>query len=743
MKRTLWRAASAATAAISLVLGGAVAAHAVPTPDLGPDAGGTTVTVPAPEFTFTQISKGVDHTLAIGSNGNTYAWGANGQGQLGNATNTHSRTVPVQVQTPAGVNFVKVSAGHQYSIAIGDDGLTYSWGSGGWGRLGDGTTVNRNVPGLVDLSAFPGVSFTDVSAGTGHVLAIGDDGNTYAWGWGESGALGNASNISLEFLPVRVDTSGLGGVVFTSVSASKSMFANVNHSAALDASGNAYAWGVGTSGSLGNGANSNSNVPVLVAGGHTFTEIATGTQSTVAIGADGKTYAWGLNDYGQLGDGTNLNRNVPVETLTGGVSFAQISVGGETVLAKDAAGNLYSWGRDYVGGLGDGSGAVINGTPSSTPVSVVVPAGVVPMQSANWSGGEFIGEDGGIYYWGFGAFAAGVSNYDVATLMFTPVVAVTGITFDGIAGTSLTDNGDGTYDVVTPAHLAGPVDVVVEWTLNGVAQDPITYTDGFTYYSPAAATVTDPADQSVTVGDPAVFTVTATGTPDATVTWEVSSDGGTTWVAVTAGVSTDGLTLTVDPTTAADSGNQYRATATNGVGTPAVSAPATLTVNPVPAPPVLPTVTNPTDQTVATGGTATFTVATTGNPTVVWQVSRDGGLTWQSITVDPAATPSASGLTLSVVGSATNSGYLYRAVATNSDGSVTSTAAKLTVTPVNSGGGTGGSSTPAKGDEVNKTLSHTGVETTPLFWIAGLTALLLGGGLIAGNRIVNRRFTSE
>ena len=94
--------------------------------------------------------------------------------------------------------------------------------------------------------------------------------------------------------------------------------------------------------------------------------------------------------------------------------------------------------------------------------------------------------------------------------------------------------------------------------------------------------------------------------------------------------------------------------------------------------PVAPTLSDPTDQTVTSGGTASFTVGVTGNPdpTVTWEVSTDGA-TWEPIANDPAATPSANGRTLWVVGSATNSGYKYRATATNSQGTVTSQAATL------------------------------------------------------------------
>ena len=78
-----------------LAVGGAVAAHATPTPDSGPEAGGTTVTVVEPAgVTFTSISAGGYHSIAIGSDGNTYAWGHNYSGQLGDGTDI-TRSIPV------------------------------------------------------------------------------------------------------------------------------------------------------------------------------------------------------------------------------------------------------------------------------------------------------------------------------------------------------------------------------------------------------------------------------------------------------------------------------------------------------------------------------------------------------------------------------------------------------------------------------------------------------------------------
>jgi hypothetical protein len=85
--------------------------------------------------------------------------------------------------------------------------------------------------------------------------------------------------------------------------------------------------------------------------------------------------------------------------------------------------------------------------------------------------------------------------------------------------------------------------------------------------------------------------------------------------------------------------------------------------------------TNPANQTVSAGNPVTFSAAASGNPppTVQWQVSTDGGLTWVNIT---GAT--STSYTLAAV-SASENNYEYRAVFTNSLGTATTAAAILTV----------------------------------------------------------------
>src|SRR5690606_37509516 len=141
----------------------------------------------------TSISGGSAHSVALGSDGNAYAWGSNTFGQLGDGTNTSSNT-PVQVQAPAGDTFTSISAGENHSVALGSDGNAYAWGRNTFGQLGDGTNTSSNTP--VQVQAPAGVPSTSISAGSTHSVALGSDGNAYAWGRNIYGQLGDGTNTS-------------------------------------------------------------------------------------------------------------------------------------------------------------------------------------------------------------------------------------------------------------------------------------------------------------------------------------------------------------------------------------------------------------------------------------------------------------------------------------------------------------------------------------------------------------------
>ncbi|MDT7513494.1 chromosome condensation regulator RCC1, partial [Bifidobacterium sp. H1HS10N] len=122
------------------------------------------------DFTYQQVSAGGDYSLAIGSDGNAYAWGRNDSGRLGNGTTSFSQSVPVRVKTP--------------------DRKTYP-------DLPADVMVGKPADAPADFT------YVQVNAGYGHSLALGSDGNVYAWGWNKYGQLGNNS-YNPSSAPVRV-----------------------------------------------------------------------------------------------------------------------------------------------------------------------------------------------------------------------------------------------------------------------------------------------------------------------------------------------------------------------------------------------------------------------------------------------------------------------------------------------------------------------------------------------------------
>jgi hypothetical protein len=177
---------------------------------------------------------------------------------------------------------------------------------------------------------------------------------------------------------------------------------------------------------------------------------------------------------------------------------------------------------------------------------------------------------------------------------------------------------------------------------------------------------TNPSNQTVNAGQSVTLTAAATSNPAATVQWQSSTDGGTTYVNIAGATSTS---LSLSSVTASQNGVKYRAVFTNSLGSATTTA-ATLTVLFAPA-----VTTNPTSQSVSAGSSVTFSAAATGNstPTVQWQVSTDGGTTFTNISGATSKNYTISRTT------ASQNGYQYRAVFTNSLGSVMTTIATLTV----------------------------------------------------------------
>jgi hypothetical protein len=184
-----------------------------------------------------------------------------------------------------------------------------------------------------------------------------------------------------------------------------------------------------------------------------------------------------------------------------------------------------------------------------------------------------------------------------------------------------------------------------------------------------------PADQAVTPPASVTFTVAATGNPAPSYQWQCSKNGGTTWANVTFGAGGTTPQFTIVHSSATIIGWQFRAVAKNGIGTPAISAAANLTLSAAPA-----ITAQPVSVTVTASNEAVFNVAASGSPvpSFQWQISENGGGAWSDVAFGSGATSNHFS-----IGTTTPdlSGCQFRAKAINALGTAISQAASLTVNP--------------------------------------------------------------
>jgi alpha-tubulin suppressor-like RCC1 family protein len=256
-----------------------------------------------------------------------------------------------------------------HTVILNSDGKVYAWGYNVVGQLGDSSWTDSHVPVKVDASGvLSGKTITAIAVGCEHTAAVDSEGKVYAWGENSQGQLGNNSTTD-SHVPIAIGISGvLSGKIITAIAA------GYEYTIALDSDGKVYAWGDNNSGQLGNNSTTDSHIPVAVdiSGvllDKTITAIAAGDRHTVALDSDGEIYTWGNNFQGQLGDNSTTYSHVPVAVDTSGVlsgkTITAIAAGDYHTVALDSDGKVNAWGDNYYGTLGNNST-----TDSHVPIAV-------------------------------------------------------------------------------------------------------------------------------------------------------------------------------------------------------------------------------------------------------------------------------------------------------------------------------------------------------------------------------------
>ena len=350
---------------------------------------GTTINKSAPvqisSNSWTYVATTISSGAAIDVNGRLYVWGAgNGTGTLGDGT-TISKSSPIQIGSSS---WSAISGGGNHFNGITLDGRLFAWGTNTSGQLGDGTLVNKSSP--VQVGAIYNIaSFNIISSGVGasHTAGIDISGKLWTWGLNNAGQIGDGTTIN-KSSPVQIGTSS-----WTKVSASDS------HVVAIDISGKLYAWGLNSSGQFGDGTTINKSSPVQI-GSSSWTIVSAGVLKSAAIDIAGRLFAWGTNTSGELGQNDLVARSSPVQVTLNvtGSSWTKVSVGRDQLASITTTGQLWAWGGNVSGQLGDIT-TISKSTPIQVPNSVITSWKVVGVGMGAHSL-AISGQNSGLYAWG-------------------------------------------------------------------------------------------------------------------------------------------------------------------------------------------------------------------------------------------------------------------------------------------------------------------------------------------------------
>ncbi len=314
---------------------------------------------------ITQISNGMSQTCLL-KTGQVYCWGSHFHGALGDGiSSTSTADSNEDILYPSSpiknIDASFISADNLYTIVIGTDGKLYGWGTNRNGQLAQ--QESGDFPSPVPIT-FAG-KVMQLATGPSGAFIIDQNNKLYSWGgYNIHGQLGNGDidPTHTKIYPITAIESELS---FKKIGST-----NGYTTCAISTDGQPYCWGDNVHGELGIANHKDIAIPTKInmpPSVQSVTEISAGEGHVCTISNDNNLYCWGDNKLGQLGNGNNTQSDSPVLVSPRLKFIDVVAVGGLTCAISDSY-DLYCWGQNSSGTLGDGKTIT-----SSTPIQVTVP----------------------------------------------------------------------------------------------------------------------------------------------------------------------------------------------------------------------------------------------------------------------------------------------------------------------------------------------------------------------------------
>ena len=398
------------------------------------------------------LDEGTNHNVMLTNDGKAYAIGDNTYGQLSNGNNVPSETTPVAVRKDSENIFTgikEIKAGDKTTVIVTTDGKLYACGMNDNNELGieNKEILDVNIP--QENKNIENVISANI--GTNHVVAIKEDGEVDAFGYGKNGELGSRNdknsiipvmvgkdiirtNTNKVTLKVNQQTTIEGYVDYFNIF--NNDIKNINYTSkdtsvvTLEDTQEDNTQNVTL--------NNDNKFKIKLSGKKTGTTIVTANQEntdnvgviqveivpeteneitispnvitngshTISLRTDGKVFTWGDNTYGQLGNGTVKTSDEPVEvTFPEGTIITQIAAGENHNVALDSNGNVWTWGRNNNYQIGN------TRANQYTPYKVSNLPKVIKISAGN-NNTMVITENNELYAWGLNAYGdLGLGTY--------------------------------------------------------------------------------------------------------------------------------------------------------------------------------------------------------------------------------------------------------------------------------------------------------------------------------------------
>jgi alpha-tubulin suppressor-like RCC1 family protein len=307
-----------------------------------------------------QVAAGQLHSLLLADDGTVYSFGANVRGNTGLGITSGNTLVatPIDTTNLAGKKIVQISAGHEFSLLLADDGTVFSFGWNIAAQTGRGiTTGSTNVATPILTNNLGGKKVVKVAAGASHSFLLTDDGSVYTFGSNAAGKTGRNTEFFVTSIATPINAANLGGRKVTDIAAGYA------HSLLLTDDGMVYSMGWNDSGRTGLSIDTgNTLVPIPIIRNNfrsrRITQIAAGGHHSLLLASDGTVFAFGDSEFGQTGQGvtfpdTLIATRIDPSSLQG-KPISQIAAGfyHSLLLARD--GTVFSFGDNDFGKTGQG-----------------------------------------------------------------------------------------------------------------------------------------------------------------------------------------------------------------------------------------------------------------------------------------------------------------------------------------------------------------------------------------------------